>query len=62
MAQTVKNSPAKARDVGLTPRSGRPPGEENSNPRQYSCLGNPMHREAWRVTVYGLTKELDVAK
>ena len=23
------------------------PGEENSNPLQYSCLENPMDRRAW---------------
>ena len=27
------------------------PGEENGNPLQYSCLGNPRHRGAWRATV-----------
>ena len=25
------------------------------NPRQYSCLGNPMDRGAWRATVQGFT-------
>ena len=43
----VKNPPAKAGDVGLVPRSGRSPGEGNSNPFQYSCLGNPMDRRVW---------------
>ena len=28
------------------------------NPLQYSCLGNPMDRGAWRATVHGL-QELD---
>ena len=23
---------------------------------QYSCLENPMNREAWRATVYGVAK------
>ena len=55
----VKNLPANARDLGLIPRSGRSPGEENGNPLQYSCLGNPMERGAWQVTVYGVTKELN---
>ena len=36
--------------------SGRSPGEGNGNPLQYSCLGNPMDRGAWRVTVYGVAK------
>ena len=26
----------------------------------HSCLGNPMDRGAWRATVHGVTKELDV--
>ena len=29
-------------DVGSIPGLGRFPGEENGNPFQYSCLGNPM--------------------
>ena len=43
----VKNPPANAGDTGLILRSGRSPGEGNSNPLQYSCLGNPMDRAAW---------------
>ena len=31
-------------------------GEGNGNPIQYSCLENPMDREVWQVTVYGVTK------
>ena len=34
-------------DPGLIPGSGRSPGEGNGNPLQYSCLENPMDREAW---------------
>ena len=37
----VKNLPANAGDAGdvcLIPGLGRSPGEENSNPLQYSCL------------------------
>ena len=34
----VKNPPASA---GSIPESGRPPGEGNTNPFQYSCLENP---------------------
>ena len=58
----VKNLPASAGDdgdLGLTPGLGRPPGEGNGNPLQYSCLANPMHRGAWQNTVDGVTKELD---
>ena len=49
-------------DLGLIPGSGRPPGEGTGNPFQYSCLGNPMDREAWGATVYGITKELDTTE
>ena len=55
----AKYSPANAgdiRDVGLTPRSGRSPGEGNGNPLQYSCLENPMGGGAWWATVHGVTK------
>ena len=45
----VKNPPANAgdlRDMGLIPGSERSPGGGNSYPLQYSCLENPMDREA----------------
>ena len=51
MVQMVKNLPFNAGDTGSIPGSGRSPGEGNGNPLQYSCLGNPMHRGAWWVTV-----------
>ena len=28
----------------MIPGSGRSPGEQNGNPLQYSCLGNPIDR------------------
>ena len=49
----VKNSPANTGDMGLIPGSGRSPGEENGNPLQYSCLGNPKDRGAWQATARG---------
>ena len=52
----VKNPPASAGDVGLIPGSGRSPGEGNANPLQYSCLGNPMDRGAWRAITHGVIK------
>ena len=55
----VKILPANAGEVGSIPGSGRSPGEVNGNPLQYSCLGNPMDREAWRATVPGVAKESD---
>ena len=45
VAQWVKNLPTmqeSQEDGGLTPRSGRSPGESNGNQLQYFCLGNPM--------------------
>ena len=52
----VANLPANSGDAGLIPGWGRCPGEENGNPFQYSCLGNPMDRGAWRATVHGVAK------
>ena len=52
----VKNPPAGAGDTGSIPGSGRSPGEGNGSPLQYSCLGNPMVRGAWRATVHGVTR------
>ena len=42
VAQSLKNLPANAGHVGSVLGLGRCPGEGNSNPLQYSCLGNPM--------------------
>ena len=39
-------------DLGLIPGSGRCPGEGNGYPLQYSCLGNPVDRGPWQVTVH----------
>ena len=48
-----KASARYAGDPGSIPGSGRSPGEGNGNPLQYSCLGNPLARGAWRATVHG---------
>ena len=45
-SSTVKNPLANAGGLGSIPGSGRPPGEGNGNPLQYSCLGNLMDRAA----------------
>ena len=42
-----KASACNAGDLGSIPGSGRSPGEGNGSPLQYSCLENPMDREAW---------------
>ena len=49
----VKNPLNNAEDMGSISGSGRSPGEGNDNPLQYSCLGNPLDREAWQ-TIYRL--------
>ena len=43
----VKASDSNVGDPGSIPGSGRSSGEGNGNPLQYSCLENPMDREAW---------------
>ena len=45
-----------AGDVSLIPGSERPPGEGNGSPLQYSCLENPVDREAWRAIVHGVAE------
>ena len=55
----VKHLPTnagEARDMGSIPGSGRSPGAGNSNPLQYSCLGNSMDRGAWWTTVHDIAK------
>ena len=52
----VKNLPANAGDTGSIPGSGRSPGRGRGNPVQYSCLENPMDREAWWSTIHGVTR------
>ena len=56
VAQTVKGLPAMREtpvwSLGWEDSSG----EENGNPLQYSCMKNPMDREAWQATVHGVAK------
>ena len=40
-----KESSCNARDPGSIPESGKSPGEGNSYPLQYCCLGNPWTEE-----------------
>ena len=56
----VKDPPANAGGAGLIPGSRRSLGEGNGHLLQYSCLGNPMDRGAWRTAVHGVAKESDV--
>ena len=52
----VKNPPANAGDPSWIPGSGRSLGVRNGNPLQYSSLGKPTDRGAWRATVHGVAK------
>ena len=54
-----KESASNAGDSGWIPGSGMSPGKGNGHPFQYSCLGNPMDRGAWRAIVHGVAKESD---
>ena len=59
MALVVKNLPAieeHARVSVYIPGLEKSPGEGNGNPLQYSCLKNPMDREAWQATVHRVAK------
>ena len=51
-----KASDCNAADPGSIPGLGRSPGEGNGNPLQYSCLENPMDREAQQAMAQGVTK------
>ena len=51
-----KESTCNAGDSGSIPRLERSLGEGNGNSLQYSCLGNPMDRGAWRATVHAVTR------
>ena len=51
-----KESACNIGDLGSIPGSERSPGEGNSKPLQYSCLGNAMDRGAWQATVHEIAK------
>ena len=55
----VKDLPASAvdvRDVGSVPGSGRSPGGGCGSSLQYSCLEDPMDREALWAIVHKITE------
>ena len=49
-----KESTCDAGGPGSVPGLGRSPAEGSGNPLQYSCLENPMDREAWWAPVHGV--------
>ena len=56
-----KGSACSVGDPGSIPGWGRSPGEGNGNPLQYSCMGNPMDRGAWRASPWDC-KESDTTE
>ena len=57
----LKNASANAGDASLIPRFVRSSGEGNGNPLQYSCLENPIDREALQAIVHAVAKELNTS-
>ena len=56
----IKNPPANAGDIrqaGWIRGLERFPGEGTGKTLQYSCLGNPMDRGAWRAAVHRVARE-----
>ena len=51
-----KESACNVGDPGSMPGLERCPGEENGNPLQYSCLGNPMDREVLQALSHRVAK------
>ena len=51
-----KESACNAGNPGSVPGSGRSPGAGNGYPLQYSCLENPMDRQAGRLQSIGSQK------
>ena len=56
VVQNLLVSAGDIREAGLIPGLGRSPGGGHDNLFQYSCLENPMDREAWWSTVHGVAK------
>ena len=59
MGSSGKNPPANAgdtKDWDSVPEWGRSPGGGHGNTLQFSCLEDPMNREAWQAIVHGVAK------
>ena len=57
-----KETAYNVRYLDSTPEWGRPSGEGNDNPLQYSCLKNSMDRRAWQATILWAHKEPDATE
>ena len=51
-----KKSACNAADLGSIPELGRPPGEGNGYPLQYSCLENPHGQRSLEGYSHGVAK------
>ena len=56
MGKVLAHNARDTGDAGSILRLRRFSGEGSSNPLQYSCLENPMDREAWWATVQRVAK------
>ena len=63
VAQTVKNLPCSAGDLGSIPGLGGSPGKGNGNPLQYSCLENSMDgdHDGWECKKLDMTEQLTLS-
>ena len=60
VVKNLPDNPGDTGDVDSIPGLGKSPEEENGNPLQHSCLGNPVDRRVWQATVHEVTKDLDM--
>ena len=61
----IKSLPASAGDIrvmGLIPGSRRSPAGGQGNPFQYSCMENPIGKEAWWAAVQSVAKSRTLLK
>ena len=54
--------PTNAGNVSLIPGSEKSSGERNGYPFQYSCLGKPTDRGAWRPVVHWGCEESEMTE
>ena len=59
LSGVVKNLLANAEGTDFPSGLGRSPGAGHGHPLQNSCLGNPIDRGAWRVTVQEVEHNLE---